>query len=75
MCRHHAGDVLAQAQLWRCMMAHTHQLLPKLWISLCAAGEYQEALQYVHMALKLSLTHTLDTLAHTRYIGHYGFTE
>ena len=49
--QHHAGDLLAQAQLWRCMMSHTHQLLPKLWISLSAAGAYQEALQYVQMAV------------------------
>ena len=49
--QHAASDVEAQAQLWRCMMAHTHQLVPKLWISLSAAGAYAEALGYVQMAV------------------------
>jgi carbohydrate-binding DOMON domain-containing protein len=65
MRRHHAGDLLAHAQLWRCMMAHTHQLLPKLWISLCVAGEYQEALQYVHVAYTHTRTRT-HTHTHTQ---------
>jgi hypothetical protein len=36
---HAASDARARAQLWRCMMSHTHQLLPQLWISLSSAGK------------------------------------
>ena len=57
------GDVLAQAQLWRCMVQHTHQLFPKLWIALSAARAYQEALGYM---CKHTHTHThTHTHVHT----------
>jgi hypothetical protein len=56
------GDVLAQAQLWRCMVQHTHQLFPKVWIALSAARAYQEALGYM-------CTHT-HTHKHTHIHTH-----
>ena len=49
---HQQPDALAHAALWRCMMAHTHQIVPKLWVALSAAGAYGEALQYTQMAVQ-----------------------
>ncbi|EKX48108.1 hypothetical protein GUITHDRAFT_137051 [Guillardia theta CCMP2712] len=54
-----------ESELWKCLTHHQKTVVPRLWITLSQAKKYDEAMEYIRLALRSRATEPWFHLAHS----------